>query len=269
MFRKLRQQYQKDLDYQFLKQFNKSSINLRCNNQKSRFIIKKQLSKVNIPLQSQLNKLFECNDKISKFSKIKYYVRSRSSQNSQEGHLNQRISHILLSLPYHSIKMHQKVGIRKLWRRQIILIIFLLRYQKHRQEQLKLNLQTRILYLGTPKIHLDTTKKRRRNAENQFKLSTFAEYIDAQDKQEYAQEKQESKTKRSEDDKFKKSPVYQSFKYNDVRICRLLKFRNNSVPTSNAESPLKVNSQATKINKLPPLLQVDRRMQRVYSNFCK
>ncbi|CAK57302.1 unnamed protein product (macronuclear) [Paramecium tetraurelia] len=262
MFRKLRQQYQKDLDYQFLKQFNKSSINLRCNNQKSRFVIKKQLSKVNIPLQSQLNKLFECNDKISKFSKIKYYVRSRSSQNSQEGHLNQRISHILLSLPYHSIKMHSRAGIRKLWRRYIILVIFLMRYQKHRQEQLKLNLQTRLLYLGTPKIHLDTTKRRRRNGENQFKLSTFAEYIDAQDKQE-------SKTKRSEDDKFKKSPVYQSFKYNDVRICRLLKIRNNSVPTSIAESPLKVNQQAAKINRLPPLLQVDRRMQRVYSNFCK
>ncbi|CAD8101012.1 unnamed protein product [Paramecium primaurelia] len=262
MFRNLRQQYQKDLDYHFLKQFNKSSMNLRYNNQKSPFAIKKQLSKVNIALQSQLNKLIEYNEKISKFQKIKYYVRSRSSQNSQEGHLNKRISHILLSLPFHSIKMHQKVGIRQLWRKYIFIIIFLLRYQKQRQEKLKLNLQNRHIQLGTPKIHLDATKKRRRNADSQFKLSTFAEYIDAQDKQE-------SKTKRSEDEKFKKSPVYQSFKYNDVRICRLLRFRNNSVLTSNAESPLKINQQVIKNNKLPPLLQIDRRMQRVYSNLGK
>ncbi|CAD8209296.1 unnamed protein product [Paramecium pentaurelia] len=263
MFRNLRQQYQKDLDYHFMKQFNKSSINLRCENHKSPFAIKKYLSKVNIAFQSQLNELSQCNDKISKFSKINYYVRSRSSQNTYEGYLNQRDQQILLSLPFHSIKMHQREGIKKLWRKYIFLVIFLLRYKKHQQEQFKLNLQTKHLQLGTPKILIDTTKKRRRNAGSQFKLSTFAEYIDNQDN------KQESKTKRIEDEKFKKSPVYQSFKYNDVRICRLLRLRNNSVRTSNAESPLKINQQVPKNNKLPPLQQIDKRMQRVYSNFGK
>ncbi|CAK62786.1 unnamed protein product (macronuclear) [Paramecium tetraurelia] len=263
MFRNLRHQYQNDLDQHFLKQFNKSTINLRCENQKSPFAIRKHLSKVNIAFQSKLNEFSQFNDKISKFSKIKYYVRSRSSQNTQEGHLNQRDQQILLSLPFHSIKMHQREGITKLWRKHIFLVIFLLRYKKDQSEQFKLNLQTRHLQLGTPKIPIDTTRKRRRNAGSQFKLSTFAEYIDAQDN------KQESKTKRSEDEKFKKSPVYQSFKYNDIRICRLLRLRNNSVRTSNAESPLKINQQVAKSNKLPPLLQIDRRMQRVYSNFAK
>ncbi|CAD8111850.1 unnamed protein product [Paramecium sonneborni] len=262
MFRNLRQQYQKDLDYHFMKQFNKSSINLRCKNKQSPFVIKKQLSKINIGLQSQLNELSECNDKITQYQKIKYYKRSRSSQTTLEGFLNQRDQQILLSLPFHSIKMHQRQGITKLWRRYIFLVIFILRYQKQQLEQFKLNLQIRNLQQGTPKIHMDATKKRRRNADSQFKLSTFAEYIDVQDKQE-------SKTKRADDDKFKKSPVYQSFKYNEARICRLLRIRNNSVRTSNADSPLKINQQHSKNNKLPPLFQIDRRMQRVYSNFCK
>ncbi|CAD8122420.1 unnamed protein product [Paramecium sonneborni] len=254
MFRNLRQQYQKDIDFHFLEQFNKSSINLRCQNQNLPLVIKN--SCVRLKQHLNLNQLNYLN------VIIKYYKRSRSSQTSLEGFLNKRDQQILLSLPFHSIKMHQIQVIMKLWRRYIFLVLFLLRYQKQRQEHQKLILQNRYLQLGTPKIHIDTTKKRRRNANSQFKLSTFAEYIDAQDKQE-------SKTKRTDDEKVMKSPVYLSFKYNDVRTCRLLRFRNNSIRTSNPDSPFKINQKLDKKNKLPPLSQIDRRMQRVYSNFGK
>ncbi|CAD8114632.1 unnamed protein product [Paramecium sonneborni] len=210
----------------------------------------------------KLKELNEINERISKYQLLKYHKRSLSSQNNLEGFLNLTDQQIFLYLPYHHCNQHRKVAIKKLWKKYINVIISLFRYKRARNEIYKFYIPRKKLYsLPTPDTLPRNPRKRKKDCLS--KLGTFGEYIEAQDE---LQEKQ----KKKEIPNFKKSPIYLKYQSNQIRINRILTTRNNSISADNLRvSPIKVKPNQKFNLTLPPLIKLDKRLQRVFSNLGK
>ncbi|CAD8147221.1 unnamed protein product [Paramecium octaurelia] len=213
---------------------------------------------------SKLKELNEINERIQDYQLLKYHKRSLSSQSNVEGFLNLKDQQIFLYLPYHHCKQHRRQVIRKLWKKYINVIISLFRYERARNDIYRFYIPRKKLYaLPTPDTLPRNPRKRKKDC--LLKLGTFGEYIEAQDELE-------AKQKRKEIPNFKKSPIYLKYQSSQVRINRILTKRNNnnSISADNLRlSPKKVINKLKCNLTLPPLIKLDKRLQRVFSNLGK